>query len=902
VVSYFKRHEQFNAGDFFDNRLGRVKPRYRYNTWTYTVGGPVFIPNRWNRNREKLFFFWGQEYWPTKSSATVSRTMPTELERSGDFSRSMDLNNKLIVIQDPGNNRQPFPGNIIPRDRIDSSGQALLKVFDAPNFLDRNLSKGIYNYIATTPRDLPERTDTLKADYNFTSNHTVVGSYSGYYPNNSGFGVGGTNANWPQMKATYSAPTRTIAARYTAVLRPTVVNELHAGWLYRKETNTLESAQLERNQRDKIGFRAGQFHPEINPLGVIPNATFGGVSSPPTLSIEGRFPFDFFQNVINLDEKLTVIRGVHTIKAGLYAEYFDRNMPVQGLLFNGQIDFGRDANNPLDTGYAFSNAILGTFSSYSEASAKPRMHARAHVLNFFAQDNWKVTRRLTLDYGVRGSWLPPIYDRDDLMAGFVPDRYDPAKRVALIKPGLDAGGKRVGVHPVTGQTYTASLIGAMAPGVGDQVNGMVVAARDKNYPRALRESPGVVWAPRAGFAYNPFGDGKTAIRGGFGMVHNPESMALGYKWFVAQPPIVFTPIVSYGELRNLLSSSSLLFPSDVLARDRYSKVPTMMNFSLAVQRGIGYGTVLDVAYVGALGRHLYWTRMLNPVPFKANFNPANADPTLVNRPLPPAFLRPTVGYNDINYSENGASSNYHSLQVSANRRFTKGVQFGLSWTWSKAMDVAEEDRPNAAGSTISPFVPVRIWNYGLASWDRTHVVKVNFLYEAPRVRWNHPVARYALNGWQVSGITTFQTGAPGGVGFSTTTAMDITGTSSQGARIVVMDNPIVPKSERTFSHYFRTEVFRLPAVGTFGNAAKTLIRGPGINNWDVAIFKNFPVREPMRVQFRCEMYNAFNHTQFDGLDTGARFDPSGNQVNARFGELTSARSPRRIQMGLRFVF
>jgi len=379
-------------------------------------------------------------------------------------------------------------------------------------------------------------------------------------------------------------------------------------------------------------------------------------------------------------------------------------------------------------------------------------------------------------------------------------------------------------------------------------------------------------------------------------------MAHAYKWLVAQPPLVSNPILYHGELDNLLASSSLSFPSEVLARDRKLKSEKIMNYSLGVEQNVGFDTIVNISYVGALGRHLFWRRSINPVPVGANFDRANADPTRPASPLPPAFLRPTPGYNDIFYHEAAASSNYHSLQVFARRRFTRGLQFGAAWTWSKAMDYNEDPRANAAGTTVSPFVPVKVWNYGPMSWDRTHVFKLNYLYDLPDVPWTNGFARYVVNGWQISGITTFQSGQPLGVGFSTTTAIDITGTPSQGARIVVIDKAILPKSERSFDRFFNTDVFRLPEIGTFGNAAKVVLRGPGINNWDMAIFKDIPVREPYRLQFRWEMYNAFNHTQFNAVDTTARFDAAGKQVNARFGQLTSARSARRMQAGLRFVF
>jgi hypothetical protein len=203
---------------------------------------------------------------------------------------------------------------------------------------------------------------------------------------------------------------------------------------------------------------------------------------------------------------------------------------------------------------------------------------------------------------------------------------------------------------------------------------------------------------------------------------------------------------------------------------------------------------------------------------------------------------------------------------------------------------------------VSSLVDVRVWNYGLASYDRTHVLKANWVWDVPNVPVGPRIARAIVNGWQVSGIASFVSGAPSGVGFSTVAATDFTGSPTDGPRIDVIGDPVLSKSERTFSRNFRTEVFRMPAVGTIGNAAKTLIRGPGINNWDVAIFKNIPIREAMRFQFRWEMYNAFNHTQFSAVDTTARFDAQGAQVNNRFGEFTGARNPRQMQFALRFYF
>ena len=253
-----------------------------------------------------------------------------------------------------------------------------------------------------------------------------------------------------------------------------------------------------------------------------------------------------------------------------------------------------------------------------------------------------------------------------------------------------------------------------------------------------------------------------------------------------------------------------------------------MNFSFSVQRDFGRGTLVDVGYVGSLGRNLVWRRPINVIPAGANFDPRNADATSAGKPLPPSFLRPIPGYNDIDMIEPAGSSNYHSLQLTARRRFSQSLQFGFAWTWSKAMGYVD-----AETNVISAIVPTRVWDYGLAGWDRTHVAKINFLYDVPKLRTGSRFVRAALHQWQVSGIASFVSGAPLGVGFSQTVASDITGTSSQGARIVVLENPVLPKGERTFERNFRTDC--VPASSTRDirhTRAGTLLRGPGINNWE----------------------------------------------------------------------
>jgi hypothetical protein len=456
----------------------------------------------------------------------------------------------------------------------------------------------------------------------------------------------------------------------------------------------------------------------------------------------------------------------------------------------------------------------------------------------------------------------------------------------------------VGISPVNGQVYPAALISAIAPGRGDPTNGLVVAANDRSYPRALTETHALNLGPRFGLAYDVFGNGKTAIRGGFGIFYNRPNFGTWLRPFNAQPPLVQSPIINYGTLSNLLSSSGLVFPANILALDPHAKIPKVMDFSLSVQHNLGWGTVVDAAYVGSLGRNLLWVRPLNAIPFGANFKASNLDPTAGNRPLPPQFLRPTIGYNNINLTEPGSSSNYHSLQLTVNRRFQRGLQLGASWTWSKAMDYNDGD-----GEQISAQVPVRVWNYSIAGFDRTHNLRVNWLWDLPAPGWRNGLVRQTLGGWQISGVASFISGPPVGVPFTTTTALDITGSPTDLPRIVVTGNPILPKSDRTFARNFNTAVFALPRTGTTGNAPRNVLRGPGVNNWDIAAFKNFPlVKERVRLQFRAEFFNAFNHTQFTAWDTTARFDAIGAQVNGSFGQATAAAAARIVQFSLRAYF
>ena len=327
------------------------------------------------------------------------------------------------------------------------------------------------------------------------------------------------------------------------------------------------------------------------------------------------------------------------------------------------------------------------------------------------------------------------------------------------------------------------------------------------------------------------------------------------------------------------------------------KVATVMNYSLSVQRDIGFQTVVDVGYVATLGRHLQWDVDQNAIPIGADFLASNLDPT-TGKVLTNNFLRPIAGYGAIYTQSFGTSSNYNSLQVSARRRFARHFQLGAAWTWSKAMDYADTD-----STTVESIVNPRVYYYGEASFDRTHIVSLNYIYDLPNAPWRNPVVKGFLNHWELSGITIFQSGAPLGVSMTTTTGEDITGTASLSPRVNVIANPVLPKSQRTFSQNFNTAALQLPAVGTLGNAAPNIFRGPGIENWDLSLIKNITLYERLHIQLRVATFNTFNHTQFTTVNTSATFNPAtGAQTNSKLGAFTAAGDPRQMQLGIRLVY
>lgn len=427
-VGAFHRHESFSANNWFNNRNGIQRPPYRYNIGSYAIGGPVYIPGKFNRDRSKLFFFFNQELQQQKVVFDAARTVrvPTARERAGDFSQTFDASNRIINIFDPQANQTQFPGNRIPASRFSAAGSKVLDLFPLPNFVDPLVSRrNQWNYISNLSGSFQRHSETGRLDYAARKNMQTYKRLSNSSEDQAppyGPWVAGS-VNYPLTPIVYQRPGGAGTISNILTISPTFFLETIFGASQNKLTFYPQDAAAVRRKDRSIDI--AQWRLDLNPEGYIPNMSFSSVPNFANPSMSNGIPYYNSNTIFSLVQNFSKIWRTHTIKFGLYYERTRKDQSAS-VATRGTISFNRDRNNPLDTNYAYSNALIGTYSSYTEASDRPQGQFRFTNLEMFVQDAWRVNRRLLIDYGVRIYMDPPQYDARSQLASFSLENYNRA--------------------------------------------------------------------------------------------------------------------------------------------------------------------------------------------------------------------------------------------------------------------------------------------------------------------------------------------------------------------------------------------------------------------------------------------------------------------------------------------
>lgn len=938
TAQWSHRHEEFNANSWLNNHsvqsngLAQAIPRYRYNVETYTIGGPVVIPKLFNRDRNKLFFFFSQEYTGQfVTGGAQTKYTPTALERQGNFSQTFANNGSLIVITDPTSNNAPFAGNIIPASRADATGfgPATLNFFPLPNFAGTGTQANVVNYFESASATHPRRNDVLRLDPYITSkiqgyfrwindHDDMIALYQGVQFTS---GVGGVLGQKGIAPIDHPNPGHGYSGSVVYTISPTLINEATVGesWNTWSWYSTDKYASESRSLFPSIPTLFPL--PTTNPSGVsvtngyqniLPQFQFGTGSPEPnamtyTRNSTSAGNYENFNTIWTVTDNLSKILGSHSFKTGVYIEH---NVKIQpnSPAYTGTFNFQPDANNPLNAGNGYANAFLGYVDSYSQATARAVFDTLYWNVEAYIQDNWRVNRRLTLDYGIRFYHQPAQNDLNHTFSNFFTNLYQASAAPRLYLPGT-SGGKRVAIDPGTGAVAPVAYIGLYVPNSGNPADGLAVLGQN-----------GVSWntynisylhaAPRIGFALDLMGDGKTALRGGWGVFYNRLDGNQVYN-LSGQAPYAYVPQVNYTTDSQIAASGgNLIFGPATLYSWPAARVPWnyVQNVSVSLQRSFG-GFVADVGYTGNFSSDQNLNYDINAIPLGGRFQAASLDATNGNKPLPDILLRTRFpGFNTIyQYAEIGLSR-YNALTASLQRRLSHGLAIGMAYTYSRALGLSSVPAGSVTGaSAFTPVVPNNhSWNYGLLATDRPHNLQISYSYDFPAVsRYVGRALGAITDHWTYSGVISAQSGAPFSptFGFTSGSVPDYTGTPDVAARPNMVGNPY---SNVPAGAFFNPASFALPSLGTASPATPVLgdmgggagvLRYPFVTNFDMTMSKFIPIGLGERRGFRImvQAYNAFNHTEYNALNTQVLFNPgTGAVTNATQAGTPSGTLPNRI--------
>jgi hypothetical protein len=828
----YVRNDKLDAKNFFTNLNGQPKPPLRFNVFGYNISGPFFIPRLYPKAKSKTFFFFNEEWRKLRQSSIFNVPTPTVLQRSGNFT------DQSRIIMDPlaPTPNTPFPGNIIPANRIDPNA----KILASPDFIfpSPTTANGFYAKSFSVPTDLRE--EIVRVDHNFSEREQmffrfIEESNDQNFTNNLW-----SSSSYPTTTTLLKNNPKLYLGQLTSTISPRTVNEVSVSYGYQPLDLSLNG-----NYQRPSNLTIPELFPE-NRQNRLPNISLNG----PALGVNfdlASWPWTNALETFIVRDNMTLTRGSHTIQfGGLFMDYHkqqDLFGQTQGaFVFNGSY-----------TGHEFADFLLGDAFQYSELQNQYSPNYITKGGNLYVSDNWKVSPRLTVTIGLAEDFLPHAYEEKDRVSSFYPNLFNPAAA-----PQVDSAG-----HIVAG--------------TGSLTNGLGLAGKN-GIPRGLVQNQWSLLQPRVGIAWRPLGE-NTVIRVGYGLYYERIQGNDIYN-IAPNPPFAQTVTIFNTQLSNPGGGGSTLIPPNMTVYNaNYYPVPQVQQYNFGIQHRLSPGVIASVGYIGTKGTFLSDTININQ-PFPAGAAQVLAKTANVNQ------VRPYLGYGNILKYFNDTNSNYNSLQVSMRTQQFHGLTLQASYTYSHSIDYASGDVPgNSAQNAYA-------WNLERAdsNFDRRQMLILSYVYDLPTLNGHH-MLKPVLGGWQVSGISSFETGVP----LNITLPGDNAGIGGAPYRPNLVSNPMTGGGSRL--QWFNPAAFVQPTPGAFGNAGRNVARQAGLNNTDASLFKNFPgifKREGSGVQFRAEFYNIFNHAQWNAYRTS--FGTAG------FGSATGARDARDIQLGLRAYF
>ncbi len=835
---YFGRNDALNASDYFNNLYGLPKDKLRRNDWGYNLGGPIV--------KNKLFFFWSEEWNHELRGKARSANVPTLAEKNGDFSTLRTASDGSLCENVP---TDPATGAALTNVPATSpAGAAIVQLFPDPNIAPGQVNpSNCNNWAVTMTSPIYWRQESIRMDYQLGSGWTLFGRYtqdhwSQPFPSTLGFWG---DDSYPSVESSWIQPGYQATIRLTKVLGNTAVNDFQIS--YAANRITADRAGTNPGLNDQI---AQVFTPDF-PLSDKQSGAqmgypvfWGGLGNgADSQDLWTQAPWHNNEQLYVLKDDFSKVHGDHTFKVGFLFSNNQKNELANGTS-EENTQFGGVISDPGDpagtTGNGTFDALwAGRMWQATELQTNPYSQTRWHDFEFYYGDNWKVTHRFTLDYGFRWSFLRQPYHAKDMIATFEPSAYDPT----------------LGSDPCNGLL--------LVPGTHFcQDAGFLGGVYGPN--RALKENNNHAIAPRLGMAWDVFGDGKTALRAGVGQFYQRER--LNHTLTMAGNSPFALQVSNY--TRTLDSGPTFTggTGAPTFGIDPGNILPNTWQWNLTVERELLRDTKLEVAYVGNRGLHLIRYTDINTVPANMRLDYAlNQDDSL--RPYGAG------GFAGIGYAQWEGGSNYHSLQTLFRTRM-KGLDAQFAYTFSKSLsDTDITNSGNLAQTTVleDPTNPRR--NYGPSFINRPHTFVGNIVYNVPELKGHNSFVKAALGGWELATILDYASGTPltvfanspqieGAPGGLTGTAV---GQGESRPNRVFGQSCRAPAGSPKFQWLnpagWTIDNFQL---GTFGNASVGECSGPGIANTDFSLYKNFRLTERVNLQFRMEFFNLFNKTQFRG--------------------------------------